>query len=182
MNTLLIFINDSNPTNIDSLNDEELKKYNNAIELKNKYNNLINIHNQHILSLNPNAGFDLLNPFEIDLENYVDIIYKLNTGITCAMIDTNNVSKSYYLYPRSSISKTPLRFANNVGIIDSGYRGNIIGMFDILQNDNFKLDKYSRLLQICSGNLEPFYVKLVENIEELGITERNTGGFGSTGI
>ena len=36
----------------------------------------------------------------------------------------------YYSYPRSSISKTPLLLANNVGIIDSGYRGNIKVAFD----------------------------------------------------
>ena len=42
---------------------------------------------------------------------------------------------SYYLYPRSSVStKTPLRLANSVGIIDSGYRGNIKAVFDINQS------------------------------------------------
>ena len=34
------------------------------------------------------------------------------------------------MYPRSSIYKTPLRLANNTGIIDSGYRGNLMGAFD----------------------------------------------------
>ena len=33
--------------------------------------------------------------------------------------------RDFYVYPRSSISKTPLRMANSVGIIDSGYRGNL---------------------------------------------------------
>ena len=37
----------------------------------------------------------------------------------------NDKNIGYYLYPRSSISKTPLILANSVGIIDSGYRGNI---------------------------------------------------------
>jgi dUTPase len=61
----------------------------------------------------------------------------------------------FYLYPRSSISKTNLRLANSVGIIDSGYRGNILAIFDILQNDNVSttIEKHSRLLQICSGDL-----------------------------
>jgi hypothetical protein len=39
----------------------------------------------------------------------------------------------FYLYPRSSISKTPLMLANHTGIIDSGYRGNLIGAFRALQ-------------------------------------------------
>jgi dUTP pyrophosphatase len=43
------------------------------------------------------------------------------------MIDQNiGKNVSYYLYPRSSISKTQFILQNNVGIIDAGYRGHII--------------------------------------------------------
>ena len=105
-----------------------------------------------------------------------------------------NIKKTFYLYPRSSISKTRVRLANNVGIIDSGYRGNICAYFDIkktLINENLTsekdnaviiLSKYQRVLQICSNNLEPFKVILINNIESLGETERGDGGFGSTGV
>ena len=41
------------------------------------------------------------------------------------MRDQNNKT-SYYLYPRSSISKTPLIQTNSVGIIDKDYRGNVM--------------------------------------------------------
>ena len=37
---------------------------------------------------------------------------------------------SYMLVPRSSISKTPLRMANSIGIIDAGYRGEIMAAVD----------------------------------------------------
>ena len=40
----------------------------------------------------------------------------------------------------------------------------------------------TRMFQICSPTLEPFLVEIVEMEEELGITERGNGGFGSTGI
>ena len=97
-----------------------------------------------------------------------------------------NYNTGYYLYPRSSIVKTQFRLANSVGIIDSGYRGNIMGVFDIkeLQSTklDFKLEKYTRLLQICSPTLCPIYVILVKTEEELGETERGLGGFGSSGI
>jgi dUTP pyrophosphatase len=97
------------------------------------------------------------------------------------------------MYPRSSLSKTKLRLANSVGIIDAGYRGNLIGMFDVVNIDeNVKQDKNrkadyiakvnDRLLQICAPGLVPIYVEIVDDICELGNeTERGNGGFGSTG-
>jgi dUTP pyrophosphatase len=96
------------------------------------------------------------------------------------------------MYPRSSISKTNLRLANSVGIIDAGYRGNIMGMFDIVNIDEAKMskymtedyiiNKYDRLVQICAPGLVPIIVEVVDKVEELGEkTERGSGGFGSTG-
>lgn len=88
---------------------------------------------------------------------------------------------SYYLYARSSISKTPLRMANNVGIIDSGYRGQLIGMVDCIYpiQSPLELTIGTRLFQICSPNLEKITaVYLVDTLEN---TVRGAGGFGSTG-
>jgi dUTP pyrophosphatase len=89
------------------------------------------------------------------------------------------------MYPRSSFSKTPLILGNHVGIIDSGYRGNLIGAFKFLPNDkyatNYTIEKEQRLLQICHPTLCPIYVILAEN-DDLQVTERGSGGFGSTGI
>tara|TARA_Y100000992_G_C21147031_1_gene434303 strand:- start:556 stop:795 length:240 start_codon:yes stop_codon:yes gene_type:complete len=79
-----------------------------------------------------------------------------------------------------------VRLANNVGIIDSGYRGNIGAYFDVRlnQTENRKnvLTKYQRVVQICSNDLLPFKVILVKNINSLGSTNRGEGGFGSTGL
>lgn len=90
----------------------------------------------------------------------------------------------FYTYARSSISKTPLRLANNQGIIDAGYRGSIIGMFDNIAHFNtYEVEPYTRLLQICAPSLMPIYVDIVETFEDLGpSTTRGSGGFGSTGI
>lgn len=85
----------------------------------------------------------------------------------------------YYVYPRSSISKTPLRLANSVGIIDAGYRGELIAVFDNTSNKVFELEPYTRLVQACCPNLEPFGVKMVVN--DFENTKRGEGGFGSTG-
>ena len=108
----------------------------------------------------------------------------------CAKIIKYNKIQCYtpfYTYARSSISKTPLRLANNQGIIDAGYRGNLIGMFDCIHKDqtascDFYVDEYTRLLQICSPSLSPIYVEIVDKFQDLGpSTSRGDGGFGSTG-
>jgi dUTP pyrophosphatase len=84
----------------------------------------------------------------------------------------------YYSYPRSSISKTPLMLANSVGIIDSGYRGPIIGAFRNVSH-TYVVDRYTGLLQICAPDLRPIIVELVgENFFDN--TCRGDGGFGST--
>ena len=104
---------------------------------------------------------------------------------------------AFYLYPRSSTgAKTSLRLSNSVGIIDSGYRGNIIALFDHRGGylDDKKessiytdlhvqhVEKNDRLVQICAPNiLYPIYPMLVDDESELGFTERGSNGFGSTG-
>ena len=95
------------------------------------------------------------------------------------------------MYPRSSLSKTRLRLANSTGIIDAGYRGHLMGMFDVVNiPDNFPDDidaeffgeKYDRYLQICAPGLIPIVIEIVDSREELGgETARAGGGFGSTG-
>ena len=85
----------------------------------------------------------------------------------------------YYLYPRSSIAKTPLRLANSVGIIDSGYTGHLKAMVDCW--DNFEIKKGMRLFQLCAPDLKPFdKIVIVHSLSKE--TNRGDKGFGSTGI
>jgi dUTPase len=162
-------------------------------ELKQKYIDSACNHNNKIL--NPNnkyldAGFDLFNPTrKVLYEIHTDTVNKFDHNIICSaqmVTDSNKVyNTGYYMHPRSSISKTKLRLANATGIIDSGYRGNLIGMFDLINltgNQEYLVDKYDRLLQICAPGLVPIVVEVVNTFEELGSqTERGAGGFGSTG-
>jgi dUTP pyrophosphatase len=91
---------------------------------------------------------------------------------------------SFYMFTRSSMSKTNFRLSNSVGIIDSGYRGTIGAFFDAYpwQNDTYMMTKGSRVVQLCSPTLEPFMVSIVDSIDSLGQTDRGAGGFGSTGV
>jgi len=70
--------------------------------------------------------------------------------------------------------------ANQTGIIDSGYRGYIIGAFRMLSTGSWTANRHERLLQICTPNLEPFLVQIVD-ADFLTDTNRGSGGFGSTG-
>jgi len=159
----------------------------------------------------PDAGFDLFipsttyfeHPFEthfINLEVKAEMIHKsLDTGLVEVggrVINGEDLSSKvigldntgYYVYPRSSISKTPLMLANQTGIIDSGYRGNLISAVRYLNsspvntnNPNiYELTEHTRLFQICHPQLLPIYVILVDE-SELSTTVRGSGGFGSTG-
>ncbi len=150
-------------------------------ELREKYMISVEEHNRQVNSTHPNSGFDLFSPE--DIETNLNTI-KLDTQVTCSMLDDNKQNCGFYLYPRSSISKTNLRLANSVGIIDSGYRGHLLAIFDIIRNDyvSTTIEKHSRLLQICCGDLQPFIVILVDDRSVLGETARGSGGFGSTGV
>jgi deoxyuridine 5'-triphosphate nucleotidohydrolase len=88
----------------------------------------------------------------------------------------------YYfdLVGRSSISKSGYMLANNVGIIDRTYRGTVIVPLIKVDNTQPDLELPSRLVQIIPRqiqHLEPIEI----SEEELAQSERNTGGFGSTG-
>jgi dUTP pyrophosphatase len=83
-----------------------------------------------------------------------------------------------FLYPRSSISKTPLRLANSVGLIDPCYRGNIIAAITNTSNTDYTVTKGTRLVQLVLPQACPFIINWVDALDE---TERGSGGFGSTG-
>ncbi len=151
-------------------------------ELYNMYVTKINEHNENGMNNPmPDSGFDLFVPEEKEM--LVHQVNKIGFKVKCEMThyQSNNPSP-FYMYPRSSISKSNFRMANNVGIIDSGYRGELIGMFDVVYTVNsVTCKKYTRLLQICAPDLSPFRIELVENDSDFIDTERGTGGFGSTG-
>ena len=139
----------------------------------------------------PDAGFDIPCPTSriISPPQLGDKPYFIDFKIRCAMFRGSGTTRdhdplSFYIYPRSSLSKTPFRLANNTGIIDSGYRGDIGGFFDVYITEEYKLAVGTRLLQICAPTLEAFRVEVLpyqEFNERFSSTERGARGFGSTG-
>jgi dUTP pyrophosphatase len=168
--------------------------------LKNMYIDAANNHNNKIMN-EPHyydAGFDLFLPkddTQIGTKFFSSKINKVDFNVKCSAEIIKCTSTGferrytpYYTYARSSISKTPLRLANNQGIIDAGYRGSLIGMFDCIRNEpnnvecDYYVEPYTRLLQVCAPSLMPIYMNIVNSFVELGEpTSRGSGGFGSTG-
>lgn len=81
------------------------------------------------------------------------------------------------LFPRSSISKTGMFLSNSVGVIDSGYRGEIMARFKYISGTkSYSIgDKIAQLIILPYPKIE------FEEAEYLSQTDRGDGGFGSTG-
>jgi len=96
------------------------------------------------------------------------------------------------VFPRSSIRKTGLQLSNSVGVIDSGYRGELQATFNKVfggdrfydetkntedtSNSFYKVgDRIAQIIIIPYPQIE------FEEVEELSNSERGEGGFGSTG-
>ena len=90
----------------------------------------------------------------------------------------NTENRPYLVMSRSSIGKTPLRLANAVGLIDAGYRGEIMAVVDNIKTEDYTVEPGQRLFQLVAIDGSPIYFELVE---ELSDTSRGGGGFGSTG-
>ena len=174
-------------------------------ELFELYREHIENHNTKMSNEFPDSGFDLFipekvvfdTPFEtkmIDLQIKAEMVY-------------HGESSAFNIFPRSSISKTPLMLANHTGVIDQGYRGWLMGAFRWLYappdktdygdenpkkltpliyrrpvKPKYVVEKHTRLLQICHPSLCPVVVILIHYEADFTNTSRNDGGFGSTGI
>jgi len=142
------------------------------------------------------AGVDLYFPdkvtipskslgLKVDLKIQAEMVHEVNsqliTNIPKEMLKGMNIeerSLSYMVVPRSSIIKTPLRMSNSIGIMDAGYRGNFMVPIDNLSDEDFVIEKHTRLFQVVTSNLGHINVKLTN---QLSSSQRGTGGFGSTG-
>jgi dUTP pyrophosphatase len=118
------------------------------------------------------AGMDLTITSEIENTTF-SVLY----GFGIAM----EIPKNYVglIFPRSSVRNQDLVLSNCVGVIDSGYRGELQATFKKTNGlDSLKYKVGERGAQII---ILPYpQVKMVES-EELSNTERGDGGFGSTG-
>ena len=121
------------------------------------------------------AGMDLVATSVIS-ETHTQITYGLGVALE---IPNGFVG---LVFPRSSIRKTRLQLSNSVGVIDSGYRGELQATFNkiITTIENQKND-YKVGDRVCQLMIIPHPTIEFNEVNELSDTERGEGGFGSTG-
>ena len=141
----------------------------------------VNIKKMHQDAVTPSyakdgdAGMDLV-ATSIISETTTDVTYGLGIAL--------EIPYGYVglIFPRSSIRKYDLSLTNCVGVIDSGYRGELQATFKknnwLKGNESEKYQVGDRVAQII---ILPYPQILFVESEELSETERGSGGFGSTG-
>jgi dUTP pyrophosphatase len=119
------------------------------------------------------AGMDLTIAREIE-----NTTFSVSYGFGIAM----EIPYGYVglVFPRSSVRNQDLLLSNCVGVIDSGYRGELQATFKKTQGlDSLKYNVGDRGAQII---ILPYPQVFMVESDELSDTDRGTGGFGSTGL
>ena len=142
------------------------------LKIKPRNNSVFRMYEEHGQFHVGDAGLDLFVVKEQTIERGKTGLIKL--GISCETME----KRPYLLMPRSSISKTPLRLCNSVGLIDAGYRGEIMAAVDNIKQEDYTINSGQRLFQIVAMDGSPLSFELVD---KLSSTSRGAGGFGSTG-
>lgn len=163
--------------------------------LREWYQEHIRQHNHQVENDSlPNSGFDVCIAHTMAVPPGMATTHMAKLGIKAEMstMDQNplssdhsrreNTPTAYWLLPRSSLSKTPLMQSNHLGLIDMGYRGEIMAPLRNLSETSYTIESETRLFQLCHPNAYPITVVMVDKAEELSSSERGEGGFGSTGI
>jgi len=132
------------------------------------------------------AGFDLT-AHTIERDEQRPNILRIRTGIALE-IPKGHVG---LIFPRSSIYKTGLTLRNSVGVIDSGYRGEVMALF---RTDKSSYEKegdktvYTVPIKYKTGDrccqlvvLKLSEITEAQEVQTLGKSDRGEGGFGSTG-
>jgi dUTP pyrophosphatase len=132
------------------------------------------------------SGFDLMLPGQTIEYNDDYLGQTIHTGIIVAAKTESGEPAPSLLLPRSSITKTPLRLSNSIGLIDMGYRGEIMAKCDCMDADcvRYSIQEGTRLFQLVQHNFMPWKnIIIVENFNDLpyAVDNRGSGGFGSTG-
>ncbi len=119
------------------------------------------------------AGFDLSATSITYPSGSSGVFIEACTGISL------EIPKGYVglVFPRSSISNTKHFLRNSVGVIDSGYRGEIKLRFSVDDtNTCYQMgDKIGQIVFIKLPQIE------MTESQDLSDSDRGTGGFGSTG-
>lgn len=121
------------------------------------------------------AGADLYSCIEENTLIKAGETVMIKTGIAL------EIPKGYVglVYARSGLAfKKGIAPSNKVGVIDSDYRGEIMVALHNHSKEDYVVEKGERIAQLV---IAPYIFADFEEVEELDKTDRNVGGFGSTG-
>ena len=119
------------------------------------------------------AGFDLYSPIGVNISVGATVTIPTKLAIS---LPENTVG---LIYPRSSLgTKHGIVLANTVGVIDSGYRGEIMLVVTNHGDRPYTIHTGDRVAQLI---VTPYYAPNVIEVADLEASDRGTGGFGSTG-
>lgn len=122
------------------------------------------------------AGCDLSADIKENVELLPGECKLISTGVAIAL-ESNNFAA--LIYPRSGLSsKHGITLANNVGVIDSDYRGEIKIPLVNRSNVPFTVTAGLRIAQMI---ITPVVLPELVEVKNLSESERGLGGFGSTG-
>ena len=123
------------------------------------------------------AGFDLHACIDKDLTIKKGDLIRVPCGIA---IELPSSEYAAFIFARSGLGiKYGISLSNGVGVIDSDYRGEIqVGLCRTSDGDPYTIKNGDRIAQMIIMQMSNVNFKLVEN---LGESERGSGGFGSTG-
>lgn len=132
------------------------------------------IHSQAIVpqkAHSSDAGFDLYATSKM-YDNDGNVVYGCGLAF--------EIPEGYMglVFPRSSNAKKSLLLSNSVGVIDSGYRGEVTAKFKKLYpGEEYKIgERFAQLIILPIPNV------VFNLVNELSDSERGTGGYGSTGV
>lgn len=121
------------------------------------------------------AGFDLCACLDAPLEIKPNERVRVPIGIAVALPE-NTVG---LIYARSGLAfKHGIHMANDVGVIDSDYRGELLVPVHNMSEESYTVQPGERIAQLV---VSPIVLPEVLEAEELDDTSRGEGGFGSTG-
>lgn len=118
------------------------------------------------------AGLDLV-ATSVEVDDDGNLVY--GTGLAFEI----PVGYVGLVFPRSSVSLRSLVMANSVGVIDSGYRGEVTAKFKPI--GQFLNNPYQIGERVAQLVIIPYPHVEFHEVDSLSESERGTGGYGSTG-
>lgn len=121
------------------------------------------------------AGYDLYVASKIDTDQYGNIVY--GTGLAF------EIPKGYVglIFPRSSNCKTDLLLTNCVGVVDSGYRGEVMAKFASYRSSNGISADYKIGDRMAQMIIMPYPEVEFVVTDDLSDSDRGTTGYGDSG-